>query len=368
MKKIIVSVLLGFSLHGIAQTPVSADPAIFNFAVLNTTNDPIVASTISNGQVVKIKVPLENTSQTTAIPEGTCVVSIGLGTKMIVNPGFDLSTAPLSAIFNWSTSIVGGQIVIYGTIKTGVTLPADFSDYAIFELQASGMGSSSLQGNFFISNGNPLYTLSDEHPENNATSTQYTVTAILPVTFLSVNASAANCNMNIVWKTENEIGLDHYEVEFSKDGLLFEKLASVKASQAGNYEQNIAITDAMRAPYAFLRIKSVDKDGTSKYSQQVHVKDGCQLKSGTRLQLYPNPVTTINFVNVSVKSGLALHGKYKVTITDALGKVVEVKEVELNNQTQFKLTLPTLQSGKYFVTVRDAAATVVDLLSFDKIH
>ncbi|MES2772532.1 MAG: hypothetical protein V4722_00015 [Bacteroidota bacterium] len=177
MKKMILGVLLGFSLHGIAQTPVSADPAINNFDVLNTSNISIPANSITNGQVIKLKVLLENTSQTTDIPSGTCVVSIGLGTKMVVNPGFNLSTAPLSAIFDWQVFNVGGQFVIYGSIKAGAVIPADFSDYAIFELLATATGSSTFQGNFFISNSNPLYTLSDEHPENNTTSTQYTVSA-----------------------------------------------------------------------------------------------------------------------------------------------------------------------------------------------
>ncbi len=52
------------------------------------------------------------------------------------------------------------------------------------------------------------------------------ISAVLPVSFVSVTATR---NMNVIlieWQANNEINVDHYEVEGSEDGRRFSKPGS----------------------------------------------------------------------------------------------------------------------------------------------
>jgi SprB repeat len=156
-----------------AQTAVTADPGVISFDITDPGDIPANANTLSQNSIYKLKLGVLNGSQTNAIPDGSAYIRIGLGTKLIIDPAFNVATAPYNEYFTWSTQVNSGQVEIFGILHTA--LPADFIGELSFNVKANLTGPSSFSGNFLVSNNNPLYTLSDNNSGNNFTNLSYTV-------------------------------------------------------------------------------------------------------------------------------------------------------------------------------------------------
>jgi hypothetical protein len=144
----------------------------------------------------------------------------------------------------------------------------------------------------------------------------------LPVTFTSVKAYQKDKNIQVEWNVENELNIQQYEVEKSTDGSLFTNL-SVTAP-AGNSGQSASyqVTDARPAPgYNYYRIKSVDDNGKTAYSNVVKVMTG---DIQQEITVYPNPVKN-GVINLHFNNQPA--GIYKVSLSDQSGNSILFKQV-----------------------------------------
>lgn len=158
-----------------AQTVVSADPGVISFDVTTIGDIPVDANALAQNSIYKVKLVVINGSQLNAIPDGTAYLRIGLGSRLVLDPAFVLATAPYNNYFTWTSALNSGQVEITGVLHT--PLPADFLGELSFNVKANILGTSTLSGNFLVSNNNPLFTLSDINPGNNFTSLSYTVVA-----------------------------------------------------------------------------------------------------------------------------------------------------------------------------------------------
>ncbi len=159
------------------------DPAVGGMDITNAGDVSQNSNTLAFGQVYKLKLPVYNLSQLNGIPDGTTTVTIDLGSRMILDPAFDLSTAPLSAYFDWSVATVGGNQVITGT-QTAI-IPADFADVAVFNVRGS------LTCTSMISAGISSTTVDEDLNNNNAT-LQYTFPATVSAVPTNVTCNGAS--------------------------------------------------------------------------------------------------------------------------------------------------------------------------------
>ena len=372
MKQFFLICLLLVTLQSFAQVvPVSADPALGGASVRNaSTNSSLNANQLVQAQTIKFRLPVFNLSTTDPIPPGTCIIQIGLGTNMILDPSF---TAPLSAYFTW-TSLPPNpptqlQTLVIGTLVNA--LPPSFAGNADFLVQGSVLGSSSFTSNFSISNDNPDFTLSDNNPSNNSSSLSYTIAtaaSTLPVSFTRVSAAKKGCDITVNWAIENQLDLKNYEVEISKNGIQFAKIAEAAAGNLSQYSATFTINDQIAAPSIFIRIKSVDLDGKFKYSKIVSVSGLCQDKESWQPFLFPNPVVSYtNSLTISTKQGL-FNGSFKLTLVDNSGRVCQVDEVQLSNATSFPFKFKALlPAGKYMIQVKNNDGSQARILPFEKL-
>ncbi|HMO63163.1 MAG TPA: hypothetical protein PKC39_13305 [Ferruginibacter sp.] len=145
----------------------------------------------------------------------------------------------------------------------------------------------------------------------------------LPVTFTTVKAQNKGTQVAVQWKVENEKDILLYEVEQSADGNSFEKahtVTSVKNTGKATYEW---IHTAPLSGANYFRIKSIDRDGTKKYSTVVKVV--MEQKAGT-VAVYPNPVQD-GVVNIFFKAMQA--GKYQLRLMNTAGQLVQQQQVQL---------------------------------------
>lgn len=177
---------------------------------------------------------------------------------------------------------------------------------------------------------------------------------VVPVTFTDIAAMRnKENNVDVSWKTTNEINVQHYEVERSADNRNFLSIYSINATGEAVAGAVYDLTD-LQVPEntdVFYRIKSVDYDGKFQYSRQVKVAG---IKKAGVISVYPNPVVnkTINISFAEQPEGL-----YKIKLINQLGQVVYSTDLQVTGNAFVKsLSLKSdIISGNYLLSITDAA-------------
>jgi hypothetical protein len=355
-------------------TPVFADPAIGSFVITNLADVSVNPDLLALNNIYKIKLDVFNNNPTNAIPPNTAYVDISFGTKFILDPAFTanptilnnyLSNAPLNTYFTYTYITTGSQPKIRCTISSA--LPNSFSGQFVFQVKASTNGISNISSNFFVANANPSFILSDDNSGNNSASLQYTNTSVVPVSISDFKATnKKDCTIDVSWAVGQEINVERYEVEYSKDGSNFAKLTSLIAENKNNYSALIRITDQLKAHSLFVRLKSVDKDGMNKYSPIVIVDGTCDNMLMEQLYCYPNPIVKEKTITIASKDGI-FSGNYSLLLIDASGKSFMQKQMVLRNISSFKFNINTeLAAGKYFIIMQKEDKTINAILQLFK--
>lgn len=177
-----------------------------------------------------------------------------------------------------------------------------------------------------------------------------TAATALPITLISFTGEAKACSADLHWKSASEINFSHFEIETSKDGITFTKIAEVSAKGFG-YSYSFRVADAKA--YSFYRLKMVDITGQFAYSNILKLTVDCNKRD---LQATPNPAATY-----SVISGL--HYGEVIAVYNAGGQLM-LKEKADGNQ----LTLSTKwwSKGLYLIHVKDAEGKQVAVLRLIK--
>lgn len=181
-----VSAAVTLSNPGIA----TADPAVGQMYFTTTSGGVQNANTLLLAPataVYDINIPFYNLNQANPVPNGTINFTINLGSKLVLNPGFVLATAPLSTYFSWAQSNAGGDVILTGTQIA--TIPADFSSIATFRVKGDSACRSNVVSNIVITN--VLQTLSDDDLNNNQATLQYTLPITLSNTQVNVTCNGA---------------------------------------------------------------------------------------------------------------------------------------------------------------------------------
>ena len=348
--KRVLFVSLLFALVSVkTYSQVLADPGVSGFDITNLGLVSQNANELGKDYHYILKLPIFNSNQAFALPAGSCKIRVGLGSKAV--PDYTVMTAPTinySEYFSWTAAQVGGQWQVTGELIA--PLPADFNGVIEIKIKPTVLLSSTFTANFLVTNHANVAPniLSDEDPTNNSTATSYTVIIILPVKFSSLDVSKSGCNIKVNFGTQEEINVDHYEIEASKDGSNFIKVGESAVKSQHLYQADFALTNNIQAEKIFVRIKSVDKDGRIQYSEIRQVSGICG--KALLMNIYPNPVTNQRTIVINATQGL-FNGKYKIAMRDFAGKLVQVSEVELNNAAHFDYALGNIAAGKYIVQV-----------------
>ena len=348
--------------------PTTADPGVGAMSLNYLDGNTVPANNVSNN-AVRLNMPIFNFNQSNAIPQGSTKVIVSLGSRAKVDSTFDVRTAPLSTYFSWTYDTVNNQIVG----DQIAPIPADFgignnttTNVTSFVVRGRTMGNSTFTGRFAVTNHNTTQVLSDTDPNNNNTSLQYTVSSLtLPVRLTQFDVVRTGCSIDVSFATGNEVNVNRYEIEVSKNGNDFVKLSELSARNAGTYKGSYQITDAIRSASLFVRLKSVDNDGRFEYSSVRRVAATCDAARNFVLNLYPNPVTFSRSVTIVTREGI-FGGKYNVSLLDVGGRTLQVREMDLNNVTNFKFDIGNITPGQYLIRVSNTDRSESAVIRFQK--
>jgi hypothetical protein len=171
---------------------------------------------------------------------------------------------------------------------------------------------------------------------------------LLPVEFLSFEASPLKTSVQLDWATSYESNSSYFEVQRSINGTTFLPIGRVKA--AGNSEDGESYRYNDETPLngtLWYRLREVDQNGASYYSDVQSVK--YTGPTPVLRSVYPNPVSG-DVVNVDIL--MPESGVLTLQMIDATGRIVMSASHDLERgDNRLEIPVTKLPSGIYFLKV-----------------
>ena len=168
-------------------------------------------------------------------------------------------------------------------------------------------------------------------------STYTTSGGALPIRLLSFKGIKEVDKVQLHWQTSSEQNSNYFDVEFSENGNLWNKIGTVKAAGNSAVQRDYALTHNSPANGVnYYRLKQVDLDNIFGYSNIVAINFA--IKGVNINSVYPNPFVSQFKIDVSSDRNEVV----RIQLSDNLGRVIKV----LN---------PSIQKGVNRISLDDLA-------------
>jgi hypothetical protein len=174
----------------------------------------------------------------------------------------------------------------------------------------------------------------------------------LPIELISFDARLSEGSVQCNWSTASELNNDYFTLERSADGLLYKPVSRIKG--AGNCTSLLHYSSVDNNPLtgnSYYRLKQTNYDGTSAYSDAVHIFNAGISQQYT---IYPNPS---NGGPIHIQKGGADMSDSKIVLQTIEGKEIPVKTRLSDDRKEISLTVDQFSSSDevYFVTLINGA-------------
>ncbi len=174
----------------------------------------------------------------------------------------------------------------------------------------------------------------------------------IPVELISLTVQIVNDEIRLHWRTATETNNRGFEVERSPDNGYYSPISFIPGKGTTTKESSYYYVDkTAREGKNFYRLKQVDLDGTSTYSEPVEIDFSLPVEFSLS-QNYPNPFNP----STIIKFGLASDSKVSVKVYNLLGQQVATL---LNGEYaagrhEVNFDAGMLSSGIYFYVINAA--------------
>lgn len=176
---------------------------------------------------------------------------------------------------------------------------------------------------------------------------------VLPVTMGSFEVFKITGYNSLKWITVNEQNSDYFELLRSNDGVTYQSIGKLTASNNRNGNTYSFADNNMPSAINYYKIKTVNKDGTYELSEIRKINNSSATFS---VSVAPNPAR--NNITVSVIN--AGNGKGQFVITDGIGRKLAIKEVQLKTgKNQFDFDVTSYKAGVLYIKFIDANGITV---------
>lgn len=231
------------------------------------------------------------------------------------------------------------------------TAPPFVGDFCLFDFSAGII--HPVQNPSLNVDARPNIWVADLNDPGNPIADDYTpsvtgcaIAIPLPIELVNFEAAPGKDAINLRWQTAKEENFKGFEIERSRDGLKFDKVASVsgKGNQKGAFYQfdDVAVVKGTNYYY---RLKMVDRDGRYEYSA---IRSAILPTSNVNVVIYPNPSNgNVNLDFVLEESASAI-----IDVYDMSGRSVLRKEFDAHkDRNMISLDLLDQPSGIYSVKI-----------------
>ena len=246
-------------------------------------------------------------------------------------------------------------------ISVSQLLPGNFLGQNILGIERPGIDTLSYNNMYTASNSN----ISSFSVKYGTTTTVPTGTArqfslfmkgfnypgnTLPVKLASFTATLNNNKADLKWTTATEINVSHFAVEKSTDGINFTEAGVVFAYGNTTNKTNYSFSDNLstdQASIIYYRLRSVDIDAKSEYSDTRVIRISKQSDSKISILTYPNPVTSE--LRITIPASWQ-NKKVVYELFNANGQIAKRAQATASSQTE-TLKVSNLATGLYIVRV-----------------
>ena len=173
---------------------------------------------------------------------------------------------------------------------------------------------------------------------------------VIPVELVSFSSSVINNTVGLNWITATELNNSGFEVQKSLDNSNWNKVGFVTGNGTSSEVHSYSFIDQNPiVGTSFYRLKQIDFDGTSEYSNIVEVVYGAVAEFALE-QNYPNPFNPTTKINYSIKE----KGNVELKIFDLLGSEIAslVNEEKTPGNYEVFFDASSLSSGVYLYTIK----------------
>ncbi len=175
LKKLFLLLLLAGFLKGYSQKKAEiVDLQLNGIELQDLSGHAVNVNDLYLDQVIRLKLVVNSISNGNEIPVGACKLKIGFGTRLVLDPSFNMNDANNTNYFRWSTSTADGQTQVTGELRAA--LPASVKELPLLiKVKGNTPGTSAITANFLVTNHNTNTIVSDQDGANNAASVKYIV-------------------------------------------------------------------------------------------------------------------------------------------------------------------------------------------------
>lgn len=166
----------------------------------------------------------------------------------------------------------------------------------------------------------------------------------LPIELTRFKINGEDCRSYLEWEVANPENFSHFEIEFSVDAKDFKLIKAIPLKDGRDgfkYNYSTQFIDG------YFRLKLVDLDGSSAYSDIQYSSSNCQTKEN--IVVYPNPIQKDQgalYIRTHSDKGWLDN----FSIYNAQGMLMrEYPQVEANETKYFQVDLTGFPSGMYFI-------------------
>jgi hypothetical protein len=173
-----------------------------------------------------------------------------------------------------------------------------------------------------------------------------TIIGSLPLSLVLFTGTATHtAQVQLQWKTAQEINTKDFEVEWSTDGLHFTKIGVLPSGGNSTQELSHNYLHKMPADGAnYYRLKMQDIDGRFTYSPIIKI---IVTTNGVSVTAFPNPV--INYLQLEIKA--AKNETIVITLHSADGKIIASKQFAVTKGSNLlNWHLQSVSAGSYFIS------------------
>ncbi len=173
------------------------------------------------------------------------------------------------------------------------------------------------------------------------------VNSQLPIELIFFNVKAIHNKNVLSWTTASEISNDYFTLLKSNTGNNFENIGTVNG--AGNSAQTLDYSFEDQNPFNginYYQLQQTDFNGQSTFSKTLSINNSSDGISS--IIISPNPAN--NFIQFSLNQNETV---YKITITNAIGKIV------LRSEDQNMIDISHLSKGMYYMKISANEKSVI---------
>jgi hypothetical protein len=180
--------------------------------------------------------------------------------------------------------------------------------------------------------------------------------SVVAVTLSSIAAQRlTDKSVKVSWRSENEAGTDHYEIQRSENGIAFSSLAAQTATNNAGGTASYSYHDLQpNAGINYYRVKAVSTSGAVSYTAVVKVTP---LNEKPSFNVSPNPVKD---KLVRLQATAQAPGDYKVQLINNAGQVIYQETITISGTAYVQqIPLPAnTAAGNYLFSITDISGKI----------